>query len=69
MDDSHTPTYEVGRIYQDGKGERYMRVDDPSYPWRFLDSLAEGGIAEPRDEDFPHKPLTLWGPKWRVPRS
>lgn len=55
--------YEIGRIYRDRKGELYMRVDDPDYPWRFLNSLAAGGIAEPRNENFPHKPMQkLVGP-------
>lgn len=55
--------YEVGTIYQDAKGELYMRVDDPRYPWRFLNSLEDGGFAQPRDEDFPHKPLTKLVPE------
>lgn len=48
---------EVGSIWVDDRDEIFMRVDDPNYPWRFLNSLEDGGVAEPRDADFPHLPL------------
>ena len=52
---------EVGQVYRDAKGETYMRVPDFRYPWRFLDFMA--GTAEPRPEDFPHKPIVKLVPE------
>jgi hypothetical protein len=57
------PEYEVGEIYEDRKGERYIRVEDLSpdpKPWLFIDW--PGSALEPRDEDFPHKPLVQLRP-------
>jgi len=60
-DPFHEGEYEFGAVYRDAKGELYMRTNGLRYPWGFLD--ASGEVMEPRDEDFPHKPLVKLVPE------
>jgi hypothetical protein len=51
--------YRIGTVVKDASGEIFFRVNDPDYPWRFLDP--EAGTAEPRTARFPQEPLEKLG--------